>query len=142
MKMGYQFNDKTSLEFGFASRQQMPEYSMLLNCGKIQFTWDYQKYIEKTSVGVAYTDKGIYNLLTWQNYGNENIVAYIVNFDVVPSAKIHVYLDSGYHVENSEFLLLEGGILKDFDGKLLHGLVGIGYSYEIRAFKLYTYVHL
>jgi len=65
-----------------------------------------------------------------------------VNIDLSTSKKIYFYLDSGYNFQTQNFPRLESGLIKGFNGKIISGLLAIGYSYEIHAVKAYLFVHL
>ena len=54
--------------------------------------------------------------------------------------KLGTYLDAGMNRE--EIVRAELGFLKFFEEKPFSGLIGIGYSYEIRAIKCYLFFHL
>jgi hypothetical protein len=73
---------------------------------------------------------------------NEQIAGYFGNYEISSKVKLNLYLDAGYNLTTEESPRLEVGLIKNFESKIFKGLIAIGYSHEIKAFKVYAFLHI
>lgn len=148
-KVGY----KTSfgkIKVGVAARDRNPEYSFHLSTKVKGNPFDIVGVLggEKESnylVGATYKSKNTYNVIAFKQCFNpetlidEQITGYFLNYNLSEKGKLDLYLDAGYNLTAEEIPRLEAGFIKNFESKLIKGLIAIGYSDEIKA---YLVIHI
>ncbi|MCX6794520.1 MAG: hypothetical protein NTY31_00770 [Candidatus Falkowbacteria bacterium] len=137
-KIKYNFQ-KSYIGAGVFQRNKEPEYHLRFSSPHFKASLYYSEFDHRFGSTATLITKRLYNIATFnagKNFGNYAV------FKLDRRRQIDYYLDAGYGFEEKKIIRAETGLLKNFSGRYLKGLFGLGYCYETKTINGIFFVHI
>ena len=132
-----ELGDSTSVKMGvFTDHSGKPMYQIGFSLRQII---TFSAWLENNHYGKVFTVKNKKGSFSTTFVVTDEIMANLLLF---PVFRLNFYSDLGFSIIDKKLIRGEWGILKIFPGELLSGIIGFGYSQEIRGVKGYLFIHL
>ncbi|MDP2944622.1 MAG: hypothetical protein Q8N57_03615 [bacterium] len=141
-KIKYNFQ-KSYIGAGVFQRNKKPEYQLRFSSphfkASLYYSYSEREFDYRFGSTATLITKRLYNIATFnagKNFGNYTI------FNLNRRNKIDCYLDAGYGFKEKKIVRAETGLLKNFSGRYLKGLFGLGYCYETGTINGTLFIHI
>ncbi len=132
--------DKLSVGAGIAERNGKPEYQISISWPKkLTVSAFYDEWNKKFGTVVNAEFWRISEIFVWRQ---DNVISNLFQLHLGSDRSWNLYSDTGYDLAKKKLVRGEWGILKEFSGGYIKGLIGPGYCYEDRSIHCYLFIHL